>query len=796
MARGAETWGMDYFRRFTFLVCAPAFEADDLEGHRLEQIIAEVERLGFQVVKARRSEDAELAIQTDAAIGCMIVDWSKRGLEGKTAALMALVRRRGLDMPIILLVRRKRLADIPVEVLDHVDGYVFLAEETPEFIAKNLVSRLKQYAEGLKTPFFGALVDYAEEGNQLWTCPGHNGGIFYNRSPIGRIFVEHLGEAIFRDDLDNSVLELGDLLTHEGPALEAQKAAARIFGAEKTYFVLNGTSASNKIVLSALVAEDDLVLFDRNNHKAAHHGALLLGGGIPIFLETDRNAYGLIGPINVEALNEEAIRDKIRRHPLVKDPEAWRRERPFRTAVIEQCSYDGTIYNANMILEKLGHLCDYIMFDEAWAGFMKFHPLYQGRFAMGLEQLGPSHPGIIATQSTHKQLASFSQASQIHVRDSHIRGQRRRVEHRRLNESFLTHASTSPFYPLFASLDVGAQMMKGRSGEVLWDDTIRLGIELRKKLRAIAREFEEEERDPLRQWFFDPFVPDRVRVRDESGQEHEMAWENVPTDDLARDAGFWELRPGALWHGFSQVAPGYAITDPNKLTLLTPGFDRKTGAYSELGIPAPVVAQYLRENQIVPEKNDLNSLLFLLTPGVESSKAGTLLSGLVAFKRLHDVNAPLDEAIPEFVNKRRQRYAGIGLRDLCRDMHAFYRDQAMSQLQIKQFLADHMPEMAMAPQEAARELVRNNVDYLPLDQLEGRIATTLFVVYPPGIATIVPGERLGERAKPMIDYLKAFERASNRFPGFEAEIQGLYREVDSNGLVRFHTYVVSERAAS
>ena len=99
--------------------------------------------------------------------------------------------------------------------------------------------------------------------------------------PIGRIFVEHLGEAVFRDDLDNSVLDLGDLLVHEGPALKAQKEAADIFGAEKTYFVLNGTSTSNKIVLSALVAEGDLVLFDRNNHKAAHHGALFLGGGDP-----------------------------------------------------------------------------------------------------------------------------------------------------------------------------------------------------------------------------------------------------------------------------------------------------------------------------------------------------------------------------------------------------------------------------------------------------------------------------------------------------------------------------------
>jgi ornithine decarboxylase len=503
---------MDFFRRFTFLVCAPAFDADDLEGHRLGEITVSIEKMGFQVVRARRIEDAEMVVQTDAAVGCMVVDWGKKGLDGKAAAMINMMRRRGLEMPIVILVRRKRLQDIPVEVMDYIDGYIFLSEETPEFIAKNLVSRLKQYAETLKTPFFGELVDYAEEGNQLWTCPGHNGGIFYNRSPIGRIFVEHLGEAVFRDDLDNSVLDLGDLLVHEGPALKAQKEAAAIFGAEKTYFVLNGTSSSNKIVLQALIAEGDLVLFDRNNHKAAHHGALFLGNGIPIYLETDRNAHGLIGPIFHEALDETAIREKIRTNPLVQDKEAWKRERPFRVAVIEQCTYDGTINDARLIVEKIGHLCDYILFDEAWAGFMKFHPLYAGRFAMGLTNLGPDSPGIIATQSAHKQLASFSQASQIHIRDRHIKGQRRRIEHRRFNEFFMLHASTSPFYPIFASLDVGAQMMKGRSGEVLWDDTIRLGIEIRKKMRAIRREFEDKERDPARRWFFEPFIPNRVMV--------------------------------------------------------------------------------------------------------------------------------------------------------------------------------------------------------------------------------------------------------------------------------------------
>jgi arginine/lysine/ornithine decarboxylase len=194
----------------------------------------------------------------------------------------------------------------------------------------------------------------------------------------------------------------------------------------------------------------------------------------------------------------------------------------------------------------------------------------------------------------------------------------------------------------------------------------------------------------------------------------------------------------------------------------------------------------------VAEKNDLNSMLFLLTPGVEASKAGTLVSTLVAFKRLHDDNAVLEDVMPEFVARRAARYRGRRLRDLCGEMHAFYRAHDISRLQKAQFAAEHIPTMAMTPREAQLHLTRNNVDYVPLDELEGRVATTLFVVYPPGIATIVPGERLDARAQPMVGYLKMFEKGANVFPGFESEIQGLYREVDASGVVRFYTYVVRE----
>jgi ornithine decarboxylase len=239
-------------------------------------------------------------------------------------------------------------------------------------------------------------------------------------------------------------------------------------------------------------------------------------------------------------------------------------------------------------------------------------------------------------------------------------------------------------------------MMKGRQGEVLWDDTVRLGIELRKKLRAIRDEIFAREDDHAKRWFFEPFVADTV-VRDGAA----VRWEDVPTDELATNPAYWALAPEENWHGFGAVKDGFAITDPNKLTLLTPGFDRLTGAHLPHGIPAPVLAVFLRENRIVPEKNDLNSILFLLTPGVESSKAGTLLSALVFFKRLHDDNRKLDDVMPDFVRQRPQRYAGLGLRDLCADMHEFYRLHDTSRLQREQFQAAHFPQAAMRTDRGA-----------------------------------------------------------------------------------------------
>ncbi len=751
----------------------------DAKDPQTRELLDHIAAENFQI---EVSESYERDVSGDTGVGAYIalVDGERREQARKLAAS---VRAMGFRTPLWALADSHRLSDLAVAGgLGEVEGYIYLGQQTPAFYAKQVVASLVKYGMSLLPPFFGGLVAYDAEANIAFDCPGHQGGQFYRKSPAGQLFFKHFGESIFRNDLCNADVDLGDLLIHEGAAARAQQNAARIFGADKTYFVLNGTSSSNKIVANAVLCRGDLVLFDRNNHKSLHQGALVQAGAVPIFLPTARNGFGMIGPVDWEAWDEKALRERIRAHPLVRDKKRADAERPFRLACIQLATYDGTVYNVRKVMEKIGHLCDYVLWDEAWIGYNAFHPLFTDHSPMRLEKLAPEAPGLFSTQSVHKQGAGFSQASQIHKRDDHLRGQKRYVEHKRFNESFLQSASTSPFYPLFASLDVNAKVHEGKAGEMLWDRCIELGIEARKKLREFGRHYARTGKDKEEQWFFDPFVPDVVEGR---------AWEDLPTEALKREQRCWNFHPKATWHGYAGMAEGYAMVDPNKLMLLTPGIDRRTGEYLDFGVPATVLANYLREQKVVPEKCDLNSILFLMTPAEDESKLNTLIAKLVKFKNLWDRDAPLAEALPSIAKAQAERYEGYTLRQVCREMHDFYRTANVKNLQRLCFRAESFPELALSPQDAYQALVANEVDYVPLDRVKDRISATLALIYPPGIGVVVPGERWDERAQPMLDYFLAFEESFNRFPGFNYEVQGVYQE-RIDGRIRFHTYVVRE----
>lgn len=763
----------------------------DRDNPQINELLAQIAAEKFEV---ELREDYTADVSEDASVGAYIGSVEGGRLENARTFLRS-VREIGFRTPIWAMADTVTIADLDaVEMAGEVDGFVYLGQQTPTFYAKQIISSLISYGKSLLPPFFGGMMAYDGEANIAFDCPGHQGGQFYRKSPAGQLFFKYFGESIFRNDLCNADVDLGDLLIHEGPAVDAQKQAARIFGADRTYFILNGTSTSNKVVTNAVLRAGDLVLFDRNNHKSLHQGALVQAGAIPIFLPTARNAFGMIGAVDWDAWDESWLREKIATHPLIADKDRAKVDRPFRLACIQLATYDGTIYNVRQVMEKIGHLCDYVLWDEAWIGYNAFHPLFEGRSPMRLDDLSADMPGLFSTQSVHKQGAGFSQASQIHKRDDHIRDQSRFIEHKRFNESLLMNVSTSPFYPLFASLDVNAKIHEGKAGEMLWDRCIGLGIEVRKKFRSFVKHYQTNAADPEDQWFFDPFVPDTVTV---TGSPHvsdvvDMPWEDISTDVLKKEPQCWHFDPDAKWHGYTGYASGYTMVDPNKLTLLTPGIDRKTGEYRDFGIPATVVANYLREQRVVPEKCDLNSLLFLLTPAEDESKLNTLVAKLVKFKNLWDRDASLQEVLPTVFAANRERYAGYTLRQVCNEMHSFYRTAGVKQLQRLCFRSESFPEPAMSPKLAYEALVANNVDYVPLSEAAGRISATLALIYPPGIGVIVPGERWDDKARAMREYFLAFEESFNRFPGFNYEVQGVFQErVD--GRVKFHTYVVREQ---
>lgn len=680
---------------------------------------------------------------TDVAAVVMTLGESRSGI-------LALLKRTGFQIPVFIFSQEPDVAP------DGVTGVI--SGKAQEFL--ELEAAACGYEENLLPPFFDTLSQYVAMNNSTFACPGHQHGAFFRKHPAGRQFFDFFGENVFRADMCNADVKLGDLLIHEGSAKDAQKFAAKVFNADKTYFVLNGTSAANKVVTNALLTRGDLVLFDRNNHKSNHHGALIQAGATPVYLEAARNPFGFIGGIDEHCFDDAHLREMIRDVAPDKAQDA----RPFRLAVIQLGTYDGTIYNARQVIDKIGHLCDYILFDSAWVGYEQFIPMMADSSPLLLE-LNENDPGIFVTQSVHKQQAGFSQTSQIHKKDNHIRGQARFCPHKRLNNAFMLHASTSPFYPLFAALDINAKIHEGESGRRLWAECVELGIDARKAIIANCK-------------MIKPFIPPVVAGR---------PWQDHPTHAIARERRFFSFEPGAKWHGFEGYADEQYFVDPCKLLLTTPGIDPQTGDYTDFGIPATILAHYLRENGIVPEKCDLNSILFLLTPAESAEKMAQLVAMLGQFEQHIEDDTPLAEVLPTVFNKYPVRYRDYSIRDLCQEMHDLYVSFNVKDLQKAMFRKASLPAVVMNPQDANQAYIRGDVELVRISEAEGRIAAEGALPYPPGVLCVVPGEVWGGAVQ---RYFLALEEGVNLLPGFSPELQGVYSEKDADGIKRLYGYVL------
>jgi arginine decarboxylase len=746
---------------FPILVVAGP-ERERLAGETLRRIVAELGALGHQIVRSSSITDAAALVASDPSFGCLLLDWNLDQPSGSHSAetVLAQARRHNVRVPVFLMVEREDLGKIPLRVEEMVQEYVLVFEDTPSFVAGRIDYAWHRHTENLLPPFFATLVAFTESHEYSWHTPGHAGGTAFRKSQVGKAFYDFYGETLFRTDLSVSVAELGSLLDHSGVVDQAEKNAARVFGADTTYFVLNGTSTSNQIVAHACVVAGDVVLADRNCHKSVNY-ALTVTDAIPVYLMPSRNGYGIIGPIPAERLSPEATTDAVAASPLARNAA----EKAPVYAVVTNSTYDGLCYRADRVVELLGQSVPRVHFDEAWFAYARFHPLYVNRYAMHDRTPAAGEPTVFATQSTHKLLAAFSQGSMIHIRPS----DRAPVEPSRFNEAYMMHGSTSPFYPMIACLDVASAMMDGPGGLALVEGAIREAVQFRKRIVTLGRELGENPEGGA-PWFFGVWQPEEV-----SDPRSNTTWPfaDAPDDLLETEPSCWSLEPDQSWHGFGKLDPGYCMLDPTKVTLTTPGIDA-AGHLAESGIPAPVVASYLDNHRVEVEKTGDYSLLVLFSIGTTRGKWGTLFEGLLGFKRAYDSGQSIAEAIPDLASAYPDRYGDSTLRDLCDEMHAEVCARGTIELLDRAFA--ELPVPATTPSDAYRRLVRARTGRVPVSEMAGRVAAVMVVPYPPGIPILMPGERAGALDGPVLSYLLALEAFDLKFPGFAHDIHGVERD--------------------
>ncbi|NBS73053.1 MAG: lysine decarboxylase [Betaproteobacteria bacterium] len=749
--------------RFPIVIIDEDFRSENTSGLGIRALAQAFESEGFEILGVTSYGDLSQFAQQQSRASAFILSIDDEeftpGPDLDPAVLnlrmfIDEVRRKNADVPIYVYGETKTSRHLPNDILRELHGFIHMFEDTPEFVARHIIREAKSYLEGVQPPFFKALLDYAEDGSYSWHCPGHSGGVAFLKSPVGQMYHQFYGENMLRADVCNAVEELGQLLDHNGAIGESERNAARIFNADHCFFVTNGTSTSNKMVWHHTVAPGDVVVVDRNCHKSILH-AIIMTGAIPVFLKPTRNHFGIIGPIPQSEFEQDAIRAKIKANPLLKGAD-FSKIKP-RVLTLTQSTYDGVLYNTETIKKMLDGFIANLHFDEAWLPHAAFHPFYGVYHAMGKKRERPVHSMVYSTQSIHKLLAGISQASHVLVQES----QTEKLDRHLFNEAYLMHTSTSPQYSIIASCDVAAAMMEPPGGTALVEESILEALDFRRAMRKVDDEYGQD-------WWFKVWGPEDL-IEDGIGRADKWIIKSEKkTSSKSKSASL-------NWHGFGGIADGFNMLDPIKATIVTPGLDLD-GKFDNSGIPASIVTKFLAEHGVIVEKTGLYSFFIMFTIGITKGRWNSLLTALQQFKDDYDKNQPMWRILPEFCQKY-HKYERMGLRDLCQHIHTLYAKYDIARLTTEMYLSDLTP--AMKPSDAYAQIAHRNTERVPVDQLEGRITTSLVTPYPPGIPLLIPGEVFNKK---IVDYLKFSREFNAQCPGFETDIHGLVEIKDEQGV--------------
>ncbi len=683
-----------------------------------------LENSGYEIVYPVDDKDLIKLLEMNPRICGVVFDWDTYSLD-----LCKRISDVNDRLPLYAFANEQSTLDISITDLRVNIHFFEYALGTAKDVALKMTQAVDDYKEAIMPPFTKALFKYVDEGKYTFCTPGHMGGTAFNKSPAGSIFYDFYGPNAFKADISISMPELGSLLDHSGPHKEAEEYIARTFNADRSYIVTNGTSTANKIVGMYSAPAGSTMLMDRNCHKSLTH-LLMMSDITPIYFRPTRNAYGILGGIPQSEFSREVIVEKVAATPGAQMP---------NYAVVTNSTYDGLFYNTQYIKETLD--TKFIHFDSAWVPYTNFNPIYEGKCGMS----GEAMPGKVfyETQSTHKLLAAFSQASMIHVKGD--------IEEETFNEAFMMHTSTSPQYGIVASAEISAAMMRGNTGKKLIQDSIDRAIRFRKEIKRLRSQSGDS-------WFFDVWQP-----------------EDIETTEC------WKLDPKDTWHGFKDIDDDHMYLDPIKVTVLTPGMSQD-GTLEQSGIPASIVAKYLDQEGIVVEKTGPYSMLFLFSIGIDKPKAMQLLRALAEFKRGYDLNLTVKRFLPSLYQEDPAFYKEMRVQELAQGIHDLTIKYQLPELMFKAF--DVLPEMKMTPHKAWQEELRSNVEEVPLREMVDRISANMILPYPPGVPLVLPGEMVTTQSLPVLDFLEMLCEIGAHYPGFETDIHGLYQKEDGSYTVK------------
>ncbi len=592
------------------------------------------------------------------------------------------------------------------------------------------LSILDGVGDRYETPYFDNLKRYSQKPvGTFHALPVARGKSVF-RSHWIRDMGHFYGINLFLAESSATTGGLDSLLEPTGNIKRAQEMAARAFGARRAYFVTNGTSTSNKIVLQALLAPGDIVLIDRNCHKSHHYG-MVLSGAQPLYLEAyPMTAYSMYGAVPLRSIKKALL-----------DLKAEGKLDRARLVDLTNCTFDGHMYNPLRVMEECLAIKPDLVFlwDEAWFGFARFSPFHRLRTAMhaaaALKErlqspayreeytafraqagdLDPADPRLLdmrllpdpdkarvrayGTQSTHKSMSALRQGSMILVHDEDFADIEGAFE-----EAFFTHTSTSPNLQIIASLDVARRQMELEGYELVIRAT-DLALRLRREVNT----------HPLISRYFRILTPAEMvpaQYRESGIEDYEAG-----RGSRARLLDAWTRDEFAL--------------DPTRLTLVC-----GTAGYDGTAFKGLLAERY----DIQINKTSRNSIL------VQTNINNTRSDVAHLVKVLGDIAREIDDRLRQGGEAARSGFATRvkALMEDVPELPNFSRFQGAFREDPKSATAEgHMREAFFMAYRM------ENCEHLPIDSkdMEQRlkkgpelVAADFVIPYPPGFPIMVPGQ--------------------------------------------------------